>query len=367
MSASAEVLLLGFGEPDAPDLPATVDFLQRIFANNARLESHLDEEEALARSQTLAERRAPGLLADYEKMGGSPLLGQCRERAALLENELAERGHHCRVRVGMQFTEPFIGDVFRSAQAAAAGRIVALPLYPLCGASTTVAALDALRQAAAEASAAEASAAEASAAEADADGAGPEIVEIAGWHTHPAFVKLVADGVREAAATAGADLSGQGTLVYFSAHGTPIRYLDEGSRYDEYVTELCAAVARELGQERHAVGFQNHSNRGIPWTEPANEELVRRVQAERLVVVPISFLHEQSETLMELDVDLRELVEELGMEMVRVPAPPTDGRLAAILADLVEPLLAADIPAAGAGDYSPCQCRGAPGAFCLSG
>ncbi len=353
MSTVTEVMLLGFGEPETPDLETTVAFLQRIFASNARLDGDQSEEEALARSRALAKRRAPGLLADYERIGGSPLLGQCRERADLIETELRSRGHSCRVRVGMQFTEPFIDDVFRASQAGGTRRIVALPLYPLCGISTTIAALEALRQAAAEA----------------------EIVEITGWHSYPPFVTLVADGVRKAAEAAGADLTDPDTLLYFSAHGTPIRYLEEGSRYDTYVAELCGAVARELGEEHCAVGFQNHSNRGIPWTQPDNEDLVRRVRAKRLVVVPISFLHEQSETLIELDVDLRELVEELGMEMVRVPAPPTDGRLASILADLVEPLLGSD-GGAGAEDegslgkaglpYRSCKCRGAPGAVCLN-
>lgn len=376
MSTATEVLLLGFGEPETPDLRTTVDFLQRIFTNNARLDGDQTEEEVLARTQTLAQRRAPGLLADYERIGGSPLLKQCRERAALLETELAGRGHSCRVRIGMQFTEPYIADVFRSSQADGVRRLVALPLYPLCGASTTVAALEALRQAAGRGQGGDAVVANSD----DAAAATTEIVEITGWHAYPPFAKLVADGVRGAAEAAGADLSDPDTLLYFSAHGTPIRYLEEGSRYDMYVAELCAAVARDLGQEEYAVGFQNHSNRGIPWTQPDNEDLVRRLRAKRLIVVPISFLHEQSETLMELDVDFRELVEELGIGMVRVPAPPADGRLASILADLVEPLLEPGVtgPAdgvagagtsvgAGPGDYRPCKCRGAPGALCLNG
>ena len=364
MSAGTEVLLLGFGEPDTADLRTIVDYLQRIFANNARLDGDQTAEQALARTQSLAERRAPGLLADYERIGGSPLLRQCRERAALLETELAGRGHTCRVRIGMQFTEPFIDEVFRSSQADGANRIVALPLYPLCGASTTVAALEALRQAAGRNQSGDSVAAKSD----NAAAATPEIVEITGWHAYPPFAKLVADGVRGATGAAGADLSDPDTLLYFSAHGTPIRYLDEGSRYDTYVAELCAAVARDLGEEEYAIGFQNHSNRGIPWTQPDNEDLVGRLRAKRLIVVPISFLHEQSETLMELDVDLRERVEELGMEMVRVPAPPADGRLASILADLVEPLLEPGVAGTGvgAGDYRPCRCRGAPGAFCLS-
>src|SRR5690606_10302630 len=82
------------------------------------------------------------------------------------------------------------------------------------------------------------------------------------------------------------------TLLYFSVHGTPIKYLEEGNRYDRYVQEHCADIARRLGAERHAVGFQNHTNRRIAWTQPDNEDRIRAAAERCLVVVPISFMHE---------------------------------------------------------------------------
>lgn len=358
--------LLGFGEPAGASREATLAYLERIFRANARLDGELSPEEVAARCRELAERRAPGLLADYERIGGSPLLEQCRVQARRLEAELARRGRSMRVRTGMQFTEPFVADIVREALAAGITQIVGLPLYPLCGASTTVAALDALHAALDEAM-----------------GAGgvpaPRIVDLTGWHAHPGFVEAVAESAAAAARAAGVSFDDPGTLLYFSAHGTPVKYLREGSRYDAYVEEVCKLVADRLGVDGYVLGYQNHANRGIEWTEPSNEDLLPTLEADRLVVVPISFIHEQSETLVELDEDLRQLAKAHGMETVRVPVPFDAPALTAAFADLVESALEkmeAGQPKANEAKASeakppgprptlrPCQCRS--GAWCLN-
>ncbi len=111
--------------------------------------------------------------------------------------------------------------------------------------------------------------------------------------------------------------------------------------------------------------YQNHGNRPIAWTQPDNETLLRTVTAERVIVVPISFVHEQSETLSELDVDLKEVAEEAGLEFHRVPIPHDDERLAAVLADLVEAAVTVG-PAAGL-QLRDCRCKPDGGVRCLNG
>lgn len=359
-----EVHLLGFGEPAGASREETLAYLERIFRANARLDGDLSPEEVVTRCRVLAERRAPGLLADYERIGGSPLLEQCRVQARHLEVELARRDLPVTVRTGMQFTRPFPADIARDALAAGTARVVALPLYPLCGASTTLAALEALHAAVADAAAAS-------------GGRPPQIVDLTGWHAHDGFLEAMAASTAAAARAAAISFDDPGTLLYFSAHGTPVDYLLQGSRYDAYVEELCALVAGRLGVDDYVLGYQNHANRGIEWTRPANEELLPTLDAARLVVAPIGFIHEQSETLVELDEDLRELAEANGMQMVRVPVPFDAPSLIAALADLVESALErteagnpeASEAKAGAArppapTLRPCECRS--GAWCLN-
>ncbi|MFW6435424.1 MAG: ferrochelatase, partial [Halovenus sp.] len=150
-----------------------------------------------------------------------------------------------------------------------------------------------------------------------------------------------------------------------SAHGTPQYYLNEGSRYDRYVEERCAGMAGMLGVESYTLGFQNHDNRSeVAWTEPDVEEAIEAVDAERVVVEPVSFMHEQSETLSELDIELREEAEDEGLDFYRVPVPHDDDRFPSVLADLAEPFLADFDP--GYFQFRQCQCRDKPGTMCLN-
>lgn len=341
------IALLNFGEPAEPDREVVVEYLTRIFYNNASLEDAETREEAMARSRQLAERRAPGLIEEYEEIGGSPLNEQATAQAAAVEAELRNRGYDVDTYHGMQFLDPLIEDLPAQMRDDGAERVIGLPIYPLCGPSTTVAALDNLEAATDEV-----------------DGWDPEFAAITGWHRHPAYTRLRAEGIASFGEDRNVDLDDPGTALLFSAHGTPIHYVDEGYRYVEYVEEHCEALAAILGVDDYELGYQNHSNRDIPWTEPDVEEVVEELDAERVIVEPMTFLHEQSETLAELDVDLHEDAEAIGLEFHRVPVPHDDDRLPSLLADLVEPFLAGFDP--GYHQLRRCQCRDNPGTFCLN-
>jgi ferrochelatase len=340
------VLLINFGEPDEPTLEKVAAYLQRIFLQNASLEGHVSDA-ALERTRQLAQRRAPGLLEEYREIGGSPLNAQADAQATALREELARRGNDAKVYSAFQFTEPSIASAVGLAKSDGIDTLVAMPGYPLCGQSTTVAALEDVRTAI------------------RALDWHPHFAGLAGWHSHPEYLRLRSEHIATFAATNGLDLNDLDTILYFSAHGTPLKYLYEGNRYDRYVFEHCNAVAHALGTLRFAVGFQNHSNRGIPWTQPDNEVRMREVTERRLVVVPISFLKEQSETLAELDHELREFAEGLGKEFHRVPVPWNDAGVTSLLADLFEALVSGDTAAGGI--LGPCRCHASETTFCTNG
>ena len=343
---SLGVILINFGEPDEPTPDKVTSFLERIFLQNASLESHADEA-AIARTKQLARDRAPGLLEEYRIIGGSPLNAQSEAQARDFSAELGRRGVDARIYTAYQFTDPTIAHAVARARADGVHTLVALPGYPLCGQSTTVAALDEVRRALAE------------------EGWAPRSVGLAGWHHHPDYLRLRADHVRRIVEEWGLDLSDPETVLYFSVHGTPIKYLLEGNRYDRYVFEHCRDMADALGTARYAVGFQNHTNRRIPWTQPDNKDRIREVEERRLVVVPISFMKEQSETLAELDHELRAFVEEQGKEFHRVPIPFDDPALPGYMADILDDLVAQD-PAAR-GRLGRCRCRPTGDTWCTNG
>jgi ferrochelatase len=336
------ILLVNFGEPEHATLDEVVPFLQRIFNLNVSLEAQAGVE-AQERTRRMAEARAPGLIEEYELIGGSPLHAQAREQASLLQDELTRRGHDVVTILGMQFTEPFIVDAVRQARAAGATQIIALPVYPLCGPSTTVAALERLR------------------ADMRAQLWSAPIHEISGWHNHPAYIAFRAATIRSVLESAGLSFSDGGTRLVFSAHGTPIRYIEEGSRYEIYVRDHCASVARALGVDDYVIGYQNHTNRPIDWTQPDIDTVIATINAEHVVVDAVSFMHEQSETLAELDHELRGVAESRGIAFHRVPIRHAAPEFIAWLADLATPVLER---ADGHVAFGACSCRA--GAHCLN-
>ena len=345
------VVMMNFGEPAEPTLEQVVPFLERIFLQNASLDRSGPEAQR-RRARELAEQRAPGLLHEYEEIGGSPLNAQADAQARAVQEELRARGHDVTVYSAYQYTEPFIADQVARARDDGMERLVGLPVYPLCGHSTNVLSLQDLADAVAAV-----------------EGWEPQVLELTGWHKHPDFLPMWVDHVTRTLYDADLDLHSDGTELVFSIHGTPLKYLEAGNRYDRYVDEACAAIAHGLGVARYHMGYQNHSNRPIAWTQPDVETVVERLgdDADRIVVVPVAFMHEQSETLAELDDELAETAEEAGLDFFRIPVPWDDQRFVGVLADLVEARL--DVtPASGCRvELRRCFCRSGGQARCTNG
>ena len=342
---SKAVLAIHFGEPPTPDPAVVREYLTEIFYQNADLEGTTTEEAATERARELAERRAPGLLEEYEEMGGSPMNEQAAAQVNALASALTSRGFDVRTELAYQFMEPSIETAIEGFASDDIDELVLLPIYPLCGPSTTVASLE-----------------RALAAIEDEDDWDPTVSPISGWHRHPRYLRLRTDNIREYAQDNDVGLTDPSTRLVFSAHGTPVHYLREGSRYGVYVEEVCAAIGGLLGGVEYELGFQNHENRDIPWTTPAIEDVVESVEAEQIVVEPVSFMHEQSETIGELDDDLAADAAAHGLTFHRVPIPHDAPSFIELLADVTEPFLASIDHSLY--QFRSCQC--APGALCLN-
>ena len=344
---STGVILINFGEPTSPEHGEVVAFLERIFHANASLDGVVDDVARRARSRQLASRRAPGLIEDYRAIGGSPMNEQAEAQARALSVELGRAGRDAKVYCAFQFTGPLVRSVVEGARSDGIDALVAIPVYPLCGPSTNVAAIERVEKALSELA------------------WDVPFYGVTGWHRHPDYLEMRADGIRRLADERGLRLSDPENLLVFSAHGTPLKYVEAGSRYVRYVEEFCAEMGARLAVDDYRIGYQNHSNRGIGWTAPDIEAVIRSaVPARRVIVDPVSFMHEQSETLAELDHELREEAEGVGLEFHRVPVPHADPRFAGILAGLVGAVLAP--PGEPRHRLAPCRCHPGGNAHCLN-
>jgi ferrochelatase len=159
------------------------------------------------------------------------------------------------------------------------------------------------------------------------------------FHSDPGFADATAAIVRKAWEEARAALDPKvGLRVLFSAHGLPESIVSSGDPYQWQVEQSVAHVAELLGIEGldHVVCYQS---RVTPqkWIGPSTEEELERAGHDKVAVliVPVAFTSEHSETLVELDVEYREEAERLGVPgYFRAPAQNSDPAFIAALAEL---------------------------------
>ena len=315
------VVLFNLGGPDSMD--AVGPFLTNLFSDPSILPVPGLIRKFL--SKLIVRRRIPEAKAIYARMGGrSPQLEQTRRQASALEDLLRSRGADARCFVAMRYWHPLADEVIREVQAHAPDETVLLPLYPQYSTTTTGSFLREWRRSAGR--------------------VGTERA-ICCYPLLDGFIGVWAEGVVEAVVRvlrkgAGAN----GIRVFFSAHGLPERVIAKGDPYSRQI-EMCAAgiwdrVVGGLPRGCRVDWRVSYQSRATPerWLRPDTVPEVEAAAREGMavVIVPLSFVSEHSETLVELDMDLRAVAERNGAPAFeRVPTVGDDPGYISGLADLV--------------------------------
>jgi len=150
------------------------------------------------------------------------------------------------------------------------------------------------------------------------------------------FVEALVEGTRDAIAKC--DSIGP-PRVLFSAHGLPKKFIADGDPYQAQVERTAAAVVTRLAIDEldYTVCYQSRVGRR-EWLRPYTDDEIRRAGGDRVpvVVVPIAFVSEHSETLVELDIDYAKLAEMTGVpKYYRVSTAGIDVAFIKCLARLV--------------------------------
>ena len=334
------IVLFNLGGPDKPS--SVRPFLVNLFKDPAILRVPFFVRPFLAR--LIAYLRVKAATANYAILGGkSPLLELTEDQARALEAALPQlnAGYDARCFVAMRYWHPFSEEAARAVRAWGPDETVLLPLYPHFSTTTTGSSLLAWREAAAKA------------------GLVTPVTTLCCYHSDPGFLQASAALVRQGYEAARAAVPPDtGLRVLFSAHGLPEAIVKAGDPYQFQVERTVAGLVRALGIEGldWTVCYQS---RATPqkWIEPSTETEIERAAHDKaaVLVVPVAFVSEHSETLVELDVEYRELAEEHGVPgYFRVPAQNSDAGFVRALARLVE----------GALERGPGLCSFAGGRTC---
>ena len=312
------IVLFNLGGPDSPE--AVEPFLRNLFSDPAILSVPSFIRKPLARF--IAGRRAPVAREIYGKIGGkSPILEETLAQARALETALNE--HRTRAFVAMRCWKPYSDEAARAIKEWRAERIVLLPLYPQFSTTTSASSLADWRRAALAAQL-----------------AAPE-ARVCCYPRQRGFIEALAGLTRETMAKVRPEISYR---LLLSAHGLPQRIVAKGDPYRWQVEHTAAALVERLGIKGLDWSVCYQSRVGpLKWIGPATDAEIRRAGADGkgAVVVPISFVSEHSETLVELDLEYGKLAREAGVrDYLRVPTVGTRPEFISGLAELVRQSLA---------------------------
>ena len=310
MPGKVAIVLFNLGGPDSP--AAIKPFLLNLFRDPAILRVPFFVRPFLAR--IIARARVKPATENYALLGGkSPLLELTREQGAALEQALPDMEAKCFI--AMRYWHPFSLETARAVRDWKPDRVVLLPLYPQFSTTTTGSSVAAWQQAAAQA------------------GLVAETTTVCCYPTDSAFASATAAQVKAAY-----DKSGVRPRVLFSAHGLPETIVKRGDPYQWQVEQTVRAVLDAWGEDvDHAICYQS---RATPqkWIDPSTEHEIERAAHDKvpILVVPIAFVSEHSETLVELDVEYRDLAVKLGVPgYYRVPTQNADVGFIGALAAMV--------------------------------
>lgn len=286
------VILFNLGGPDSPE--AVEPFLRNLFSDPAIIALPAIFRLPLAR--LIARRRAPVARAIYDHIGGrSPIFEETRKQADALETALSGDGVEAKAFVAMRCWHPFSDGAARAAAAFNPDKIVLLPLYPQYSTTTTASSLKDWARAAKKA------------------GLTAPTSRVCCYPWETGFVTAAAANIREAMEGAREDLSYR---LLLSAHGLPKRTIQKGDPYQWQVERSADAIVKALGiPELEAVVCYQSRVGPLQWIGPATDAEIARAgrDGKGVIVAPIAFVSEHSETLVELDIEYRKLAMGAGV------------------------------------------------------
>lgn len=306
------IVMFNLGGPD--ELDAVRPFLFNLFNDPAIIDVPNPFRWCLA--QFISRRRAPLAREIYQQIGGgSPLLANTQAQARALElaigemavGELAAGDVDSKCFIAMRYWHPFVADTVAEVKRWAPDEVVLLPLYPQYSTTTTGSSLGEWDRQCRE------------------QGLNVPSQRICCYPQNSGLSQAYAGLIRESLSRAGGP---ENARLLLSAHGLPKKVVEAGDPYQWHVEQTAAAVVEALGVSNLNWSICYQSRVGpLEWIGPSTEDEILRAgrDGKAVVIAPIAFVSEHSETLVELDIEYRALAAKHGIAVFeRVPAVGTD-------------------------------------------
>ncbi len=326
------VLVVSFGGPEGPD--DVMPFLDNVL-----------------RGLKIPPPARHGIAKRYKRFGGvSPINAETRAFIAALEAELRANGVDLPVYWGNRNWHPLLPDTLATMQADGVKRAIAYV-------TSTFSSYSGCRKYREDLYAAAATLDDA-----------PIIDKLRLGFNHPGFITAVTASTRASVAELPAERAADAALV-FTAHSLPESMAGNAA----YVTQLrdaCRLVAAGVGREQWDLVYQsNNASYGEPWLEPDIEEALQQLGkagVQDAVVVPIGFVCDHMEVVLDLDIEARAAAENAGVNMIRAATVGTHPAYVSMVRELIAERVTPDAQRLSLGGRGPSHdiC---PADCCLSG
>lgn len=314
------VVLLSMGGPDS--LEAVQPFLFNLFQDPAIIRVPQPFRSLIAR--LISVLRARPAREIYAKLGGrSPLLKNTQDQANALERTLNEASSDpiFKVFIAMRYWHPFAAETMQLMKKFTPEEVILLPLYPQYSTTTTQSSVDEWQRTA------------------QSEGLDISTRTIFCYPQEKGFIRSLAEATRRAYNEA---KEFGNPRILFSAHGLPEKIIEAGDPYPVHCALTVDALRRELAIDilDSVLCFQSRVG-PMKWVGPSTDYEVQRAGKDKvpLVIAPIAFVSEHSETLVEIEIEYRKLAKLSGVPFfARVPAvgisPDFINSLAQIIRDV---------------------------------
>lgn len=256
-------------------LTINIDFLRSIIAN------------------FIVKKRLDSAWGNYEKIGNASPINPLTEK---LVNKCNEKIEEFKTYQAMRYTPPFANEVLEQIKKDGISEILLLPLYPQFSTTTTKSSVqDFIGNIPYE---------------------GFTVKYIEEFYKNDKFNDCIVDEIIR-----NIDDEKEYNLV-FSAHGLPQKIVKKGDPYEEQMNEHVEILSKKLDEKKikfKSINLAYQSKVGpMKWLEPSLEDMLKNFKDENVIIYPISFIVDNSETDFELDIEYREIAHELGIKEYKV-------------------------------------------------
>jgi len=307
------VILFNLGGPDK--LENVEPFLFNLFNDPAIISIPTIFRFPLAK--LISKRRAPIAKNIYKEIGNkSPILELTQEQAKSLENNLSLKGDF-KCFVAMRCWHPRAIDVIKKVREYNPEEIILLPLYPQYSASTSGSSIKEWVELC------------------DKQNYKIKTKTICCYPTENNFIESHIKLIKKTLKT----VENNNFKLIFSAHGLPEIKIKKGDPYQWQIEETVKEIILKMKNDNldYIISYQSRVG-PLKWIGPSTDEVIIKYSKEKkgIVIVPVAFVSEHSETLVELDIEYKKLAKKNGCSFYkRVPALGTEDNFIKGLAELV--------------------------------